>query len=66
MASIATKGGARRPGPKKAATAPQRTGRPIDNESTETMGRFWLVVMMPVVIAALVVLMMFYLTLPLR
>ena len=66
MASIATaKGGARRPGT-KVDTIERRTGPRIDNDRTETMGRFWLVVMMPVVIAALVGLIMFYLTLPLR
>lgn len=63
MASIATtKGGAERPRKKSGATA----GRPSENERTETVGRFWLVVMMPVVITALVALIMFYLTLPLR
>ena len=66
MASIATmKGGVARP-KKGVAESEVHAHGPIDNQHDESIARFWPVVMMPVVIAALVALIAFYLTLPLR
>jgi hypothetical protein len=49
------------------AKGPRRPPRrPVDNDREETIGRYWLVVLMPIAVAATVAAIMFYLTLPLR
>ena len=66
MASIASvKEGARRP-VTQPASARRNVERHGENDRTETPARFAYVVMMPVVLVALVALIVFYLTLPLR